>query len=63
MSLEDCYEDKKLMIGDFMKSYPLSDVISELYYDIEHDEDYTLSTDEITELSIKLVKMWVKREL
>ena len=59
MNLEDCYEDKKLIIEDLMNQF----VLPVLFDDIESDEDYSLSTDETTELCIDLVKMWAEKEL
>lgn len=56
MSIEDCYEDKKLLIANLMNEY----VTSPLFDDIDSDEDYDLSTDENIELCEELVKMWVK---
>lgn len=57
-TLEDCFEDKRLMISDLMQQY----VLSPLFDDIEEDEDYSLSTDENIELCHDLVKMWIEKE-
>lgn len=58
MTLEDCYEDKLDLINDLMDS-----VYSGLFEDIESDEEYSLSTDEINELVEDLIRIWVKKSI
>lgn len=58
MTLEDCYEDKKLIIKDL-----IDESMAVLFDDIELDAEYDLSTDEIAELCTDLMKMYVKKEL
>jgi hypothetical protein len=56
MTLEDIFEDKRGIIENI-----LDEGYQEFEADIENDEEYTLSTDEIAELYYDLIKMYFKR--
>ena len=58
MHIEDCYEDKKPIVDVLMQN-----VLSILFDDIEADDEYTLGTDENTELCVDIIKMYVEKEL
>jgi predicted GNAT superfamily acetyltransferase len=56
MNIQEIYQDKnKIIEGILSEGYPIFE------YEIEHDDNYTLSTDEIAELYYELISEYIKR--
>lgn len=55
MTINDIYEDKKPLIEE-----AINEVIGKLFEDIDNDDEYSLSTDENTELCYKLIARYAE---